>query len=246
MQQNATTSFGPIRKLRPDEIEIRVGQVLKNSKRASFLLYKNARVDMQILDELVGPLNWTREHKELKGIIYCGVGIRTDTSQPFVTKWDCGTQSNTDPEKGEASDSFKRACVNIGIGRELYTAPQIWLDLTEKEWNDGRPRVKFQVASIDYDDETGAIKSLVITDENLNTRFSWGDAKAAAASAPQEGAKGVETKTLKPGTASWKSLVETAKKKGYTRVQINDSIQRRGYYISKEDLSRLYVETDAA
>lgn len=111
------------RTLRADEIECRVGTI--NEKGFTLLLYKDARCDMNILDETVGNDNWQRDHKEVKGNLYGGVSIWDDTKKQWITKWDCGTESNTEKEKGESSDSFKRACVNWGIGRELYTAPVI-------------------------------------------------------------------------------------------------------------------------
>ena len=118
------------RDLRADEIEVRVQSVQKDGKGLVLLLYKNARCDMNILDETVGAENWQREHYECKGNLFCRVGIRVEheTEQSeWVWKSDCGVESNTESEKGEASDSFKRACFNWGIGRELYTAPFIWV-----------------------------------------------------------------------------------------------------------------------
>lgn len=113
------------RDLTADEIEVRVASV--SEKGVSLLLYKNARCDMNILDETVGSENWQRDHKELKGNIYCGIGIWDEKKQMWIWKWDCGAESYTEKEKGEASDSFKRAGFNVGIGRELYTSPFIWV-----------------------------------------------------------------------------------------------------------------------
>lgn len=118
------------RDLTKDDIEVRVQSVYSNG--LILLLYKNARVDMNILDETVGAANWQREHYECKGNLFCKVGIRTelkDNNNMFEWVWksDCGTESNTDKEKGESSDSFKRSCFCWGIGRELYTAPFIWI-----------------------------------------------------------------------------------------------------------------------
>lgn len=125
------------RDLRADEIECRVQSVKPNG--LVLLLYKDARVDMNILDETVGSENWQREHYECKGNLFCRVGIRCDhvkyreangdtgIAPDWVWKSDCGTESNTEAQKGEASDSFKRACFNWGIGRELYTAPFTWI-----------------------------------------------------------------------------------------------------------------------
>lgn len=122
------------RDLKAEEIDVRIGMCKENG--ASLLLYKDARCDMAILDETVGAENWDREHYECKGNLFCKVGINTnykkaDAFKDMTYKSDCGTESNTEKEKGEASDSFKRACVNWGIGRELYTAPFIWVNAKE-------------------------------------------------------------------------------------------------------------------
>ena len=125
------------RDLTADEIEIRVAKTSING--VAFLLYKNARCDMNILDETVGVDRWQRKHYECKGNLFCSVGIKFDE---WIWKDDCGTESYSEKEKGEASDSFKRACFNWGIGRELYSAPFIfikWGDVkkeTDKKGND--------------------------------------------------------------------------------------------------------------
>ena len=167
------------RKLKPEEITIRIGTVTASG--VSLLLYKDARVDMTILDETVGPMNWQREHYEVKGNLYCRVGIRTvmqDDNNGAISEWvwksDCGVESQTEKEKGESSDSFKRACVCWGIGRELYTAPFIWLALTKEfyESSGDRPKLTrkaqsqisgFKVSEIGYN-EKGEINQLVIVD----------------------------------------------------------------------------------
>ena len=130
------------RDLRADEIECRVQSVKANG--LVLLLYKDARVDMNILDETVGSENWQREHYECKGNLFCRVGIRTERKDEtggyagWVFKSDCGTESNTEAQKGEASDSFKRACFNWGIGRELYTSPFIWIPADKCDIKDGK------------------------------------------------------------------------------------------------------------
>ena len=125
-----------MRPLRADEIEARVGQVYE--KGVSLLLYKNARVDMAILDETYGEFGWQCDYKEIKGNMYCGIAVENIQTGEWVWKWDCGTESNTEKEKGEASDSFKRAGFRWGIGRELYTAPFIWLSVATKPKQSGR------------------------------------------------------------------------------------------------------------
>lgn len=229
-----------IRTLAASEIDCRVGMVSQRTKKVSILLYKNARVDMAILDELVGPENWQRDHKEIKGNLYCGVGI--NTAQGWVWKWDCGTESNTEKEKGEASDSFKRACVNWGIGRELYTAPAIWIECSDKEWNDGKPYVDFRVSHIAYKDRE--ISELEIVDKMGTLRYHYGLQKQApankgakkAVSAPaQEETKKPKIFCPEDYPVAWNSAVKRAKETGdITRLDIED----RGFIVTPENWER--------
>ena len=129
------------RDLTADDIDVRVQSVTQNG--VILLLYKDARCDMSILDETVGASNWQREHYECKGNLFCRVGInvnfdKPDASEKWVWKADCGTESNTEAQKGESSDSFKRACFNWGIGRELYTSPFIWVKAEHCKIVDGK------------------------------------------------------------------------------------------------------------
>ena len=156
-----------IRLLRSDEIECRVGTV--KDKGFSLLLYKDARVDMAILDETFGIGNWQRQHEVINDNLFCNVGVRFERENGFgewVWKQDVGTESYTEKEKGQASDSFKRACFNWGIGRELYTAPFIWINGDDKY-------TKFKVTEIAYNDNR-EINHLVIIDNKGNERYRLG------------------------------------------------------------------------
>ena len=151
------------RNLRADEIECRVGTI--NDKGFTLLLYKDARCDMNILDET--GVVWTRRHYECKGNLFCEVGIYDANLGQFVYRSDCGTESNTEKEKGEASDSFKRACVNWGIGRELYTSPFIYIKgnvVTSEKTGKSVPMFKsMKVVEIGYSDDGKRIARLVIS-----------------------------------------------------------------------------------
>ena len=114
-----------IRLLHYDEIECRIGTI--SEKGLSLLLYTDARAAMKILDETFGCLNWQRSHQMIGNSLYCTVSVWDNEKQQWISKSDVGTESYTEKEKGQASDSFKRACVSVGIGRELYTAPFIWV-----------------------------------------------------------------------------------------------------------------------
>jgi hypothetical protein len=166
------------RDLRADEIECRVQQV--KDKGLVLLLYKDARVDMNILDETVGSSNWQREHYECKGNLFCRVGIDVGTHEGKAERWvfksDCGTESNTEAQKGEASDSFKRACFNWGIGRELYTAPFTWIPADKCEIKQAGNSLKcfdkFVVEKIII--ENKQITALAIWNTTKNCRaFVW-------------------------------------------------------------------------
>ena len=114
-----------IRALRADEIECRIGTI--SEKGLSLLLYKDARADMRILDETFGCFGWKRTHQSIDGNLYCTVELWDSEKKEWISKQDVGTVSYTETEKGQASDSCKRACVTVGIGRELYSAPFIWV-----------------------------------------------------------------------------------------------------------------------
>lgn len=165
------------RELRADEIDVRIQSIKKNSKSvyAIFLLYKDARCDMNILDETVGPSRWKRSHDVINGNLFCNVSIYDEDIHEWITKQDVGTESNTEKEKGQASDSFKRACVNWGIGRELYTAPFIIVYLNEDEYDSSKTRytsnVKLMVKEIEYTDRK--ISKLILIDKNDIVRYMF-------------------------------------------------------------------------
>lgn len=141
------------RDLKAEEIDVRIATV--GEKGATLLLYKDARVDMDILDETVGAMNWQRKH--LRDNANCVIEIWDDTKKQWIAKEDTGTESFTEKEKGLASDSFKRAGFNWGIGRELYTSPFIFVkssDYTQVMKN-GKPTTydKFVVSNIEIEDK---------------------------------------------------------------------------------------------
>lgn len=155
------------RKLKANEIDCRIGTLAKDGSYCTLLLYKDARVDMALLDEFIGAMNWQRKHEFKDGKLYCSVGIYDEGKGQWIWKEDIGTESNTEAEKGQASDSFKRACFNWGIGRELYTAPFIYIEPLP---NEDLKKQKFFVRDIEYKDDT--ICDLVIVDKKGLVRYS--------------------------------------------------------------------------
>ena len=205
-----------IRLLSKEDIEVRVAQTLagNNKVRVNLLLYKNARVDMKIMDELFTPMGWKRTHKLIGDRLYCCVEVYNPETKEWICKEDVGVESNTEAEKGQASDSFKRACVNWGIGRELYTAPKITIELNENEYTkDQNSRIKvwayFSVKSIGYDSKTRTITSLEIQDKFGNVRFSMGGSVQQSQSEPSQAVKARRAaKAKSPAPAAYQPMSE--------------------------------------
>lgn len=158
------------RNLKANEIDCRIATIKTNG--LSLLLYKDARVDQNILDETVGPYNWRRDHSLINGNLFCTVSLYDSEKQEWVSKQDVGTESYTEKEKGQASDSFKRACFNWGIGRELYTAPFIWIPSDKCDIKEVNKKLvcydKFYVEDIVI--ENKVIVSLSIKNSSTNKR----------------------------------------------------------------------------
>lgn len=195
------------RLLRADEIDLRVGTVGK--KGASLLLYKDARCDMNVLDATVGEMNWQRRHTRDNN--NCIVSIWDEQKACWVEKEDVGTESNTEKAKGLASDSFKRACVCWGIGRELYTAPFIFIPCaTEAKTVNGKIAYSlvdryffdgWQVSDIAYDEDKRVITGLVICDKYGEVQYEYKNGKQKKKKEAAPGAKKQSTKTAAPAAA---------------------------------------------
>lgn len=171
--------------LKAQDVECRVQQITENQNGygAILLLYKDARVDMKILDQVYGEMNWQRKHTVINGQLFCSVLVWDESKKQWIEKQDVGTESATEAEKGRASDSFKRACFNVGIGRELYNAPFIYIKLDAGEVrknSKGKPTTytRFNVTEMEYSREKERFTKLVICDEKGRQRYSLGGSKA--------------------------------------------------------------------
>lgn len=210
MEQNRERNR--IRLLRADEIECRVGTV--SERGVTLLLYKDARADMRILDEAFGALNWQRRHEMIGGSLFCTVSVWDEGKGQWISKSDVGTESHTEKEKGQASDSFKRACVTLGIGRELYTAPSIWVSAGKtkiERRQDGRlySQDRFTVADISYNEESRTITGLVIVNRDGGRVYELKAGKAAAERPDARGAGDPAAPSAGDAAAIWKELERT-------------------------------------
>lgn len=216
------------RTLRPDEIECRVKQITNDY--LVILLYKNSRVDMDLLDETVGPMNWSRGH--CRENANCTVSIYDADKHEWVSKEDTGTESNTEAEKGLASDSFKRACVNWGIGRELYSAPRIYVksaDCNVGQGRNGKPVCKdsFSVSNVSYNDARKIDQLEIVNNRTSKVVFRFPGATPKQSDKPTPAPPPAIVKCTDCGKAItdvvWAGGSKTSAKK-----LVNSTIQRYG------------------
>lgn len=204
-----------VRLLNANEIECRVATV--SEKGVSLLLYKDARVDQKILDETYTPMGWKRTHQSIDGNLYCTVEIYDLDKQEWVAKQDVGVTSYSEKEKGQASDSFKRACFNWGVGRELYTAPFIWIPRNKVNIQEKGGKYvaydRFQVQYISYNDKR-EITALVIVNGEGKVVFEM----KTGLSMPQTGTE--------PGALSELQQKQLRDELERTGVEVTDVLQR--------------------
>ena len=170
-----------IRLLKKQEIECRVGTI--SQKGLSLLLYKNARADMKILDETFGAMNWQRTHRMIGDNLYCTVSVWDSEKSQWISKEDVGTESYTEKDKGRASDSFKRACFSLGVGRELYGSPFIWIPASKCSIQSRGDKYitydRFTVADITYNGDR-EITGLVILNQDGKCVYALQDKEKPA------------------------------------------------------------------
>ena len=224
-----------IRLLRADEIECRVSMVSENG--AALLLYKDARVDQNILDETFGIYGWKREHLFMGDALFCTVSIRDENGE-WVSKQDVGTPSLSEPVKGSASDAFKRACFNWGIGRELYTAPFIWVPAERVEIHREKERFvtrdRFRVEKIEYDERQN-ICGLQIVNQKRAVVYSYSQ-NAGSHSGQAEDKKPADTDRITP-------MQEKKLKKEMERTGVSEKQVCERYQVSNiKELSKLLGE----
>lgn len=180
------TKDGNKRLLKAEEIECRVGQQTKDKSKYSVLLYKTARTDMDILDEVFGVDNWQVDYSMIGQMLFCTISVWSDVRNCWIRKSSNGTESNMEAEKGQASDAYKRAGFMVGIGRELYSAPKIWLDSSISPYD-------LEVDQIEYD-ESDKICTLVLSAKG-KTVYQFRNGKGVAETKKVE-PQGVDHDTL--------------------------------------------------
>jgi len=183
-------TFNP---LTTQEIDFRI-QSITSKGYATILAYKDARVDMNKLDETFGVTGWQKDYKVINDNLFCGIGIYDKEKQQWIWKWDVGVESMTEKEKGEASDAFKRACFNLGIGRELYDYPFIQVQLNADEFvlDGAKAKQTYNLRLKDWkwvsEFKEKQLISLSATDNKGVQRFNWSiDSGTQKISQPTQG-----------------------------------------------------------
>ena len=196
-----------------DQVDFRIQSINKGGY-ATILAYKDARVDMNRLDDVFGVFGWQKKFELINGNLFCSVGIFDKDNNQWIWKSDVGTESFTEKEKGQASDAFKRACFNLGIGRELYDYPVISIKLNSNEWElkDGKVKQTWNLQLRDWTwlskFENGRLVYLSCVDNNNKERWSYPEKKVQ------------ETKRLpKPDQETVDKIAETIKSGAYTKEQ---------------------------
>lgn len=236
------------RLLKAEEIDVRVQSTKKTGKGVGciLLLYKDARVDMNILDETYGANNWQRTHEVINNNLFCNIDVWDSEKGCWVRKQDVGVESNTEKEKGQASDSFKRAGFNWGIGRELYSSPFIWVDLQEGEYTESNGKVtvsafvKFSVKSIDYTDRV--ITSLEIQDNKNTVRYALETKKP---SGQPNTPKNQNNSTMKPTEGKkldTNKIIELARKKNLSQEGLKAIMLREIKKDTFKDITEVQLE----
>lgn len=242
------------RLLTAGEIECRVAQAGKSGDRVwcSILIYKDARVDQRILDATVGPMNWKTEYSVIDGNLYCTVSIWDGEKKEWISKQNVGVESNTEKEKGQASDALKRACFTWGLGVELYTAPKIFINLQKdkKEYSEDagkiRCRAEFFVKEIGYDNDRN-INRLVIIDRDGAVRYDLnGGQQAAVPTKTQPSGKvnmftSTDGKVLYEGGNGWKRAAQRVANGETCEDGSSIAVMMQEYYnIPAEAMSRFF------
>jgi len=208
------------RALRAEEVECRVAQC--SEKGLSLLLYKTARVDMDLLDEVVGAENWQKDYKTVDGKLFCGIAVKCDGE--WIWKWDVGTPSNMEAEKGQVSDAMKRAGFCWNIGRELYTAPFIWVPADKcniRKGRNGKDQCydRFDVTEMEVSD--GAIVKLTIVNRSKNNIVVYGGGSVPYTQAP------VQAPAQEPGEAPQGDYTATLKRRMWEAIKRWSALHNR-------------------
>lgn len=146
IQQALTQPFAP------EDLEWRLQITNKEKTRGLAVPYVTNRAIQNRLDDVVGADHWYNKYKpwhrftvkvrsdrnasefEEREIIsqLCGIAIYFESCKEWITKWDGAEDTDIEQVKGGLSDSMKRAAVQWGIGRILYSMDPVWVNVEQK------------------------------------------------------------------------------------------------------------------
>ena len=227
------------RPLYANEIECRVGNVAKDGSGFFLLLYKNARVDQNILDETFGVWNWQCRYYQVKNTMVCSIGIYNEERKEWIWKDNGGDDdSQMEQVKSELSDSFKRASFCVGIGRELYYSPKIFV----KAENGNDKYQKYSVKEIKYDENKRITELVIINDKTKEIVFSYGKSGKVAQNGEKPQNKLIDTDDLLAISKKVVALDQEKQKKfseWLKNTYHTDKLETLTYYQGKQVLKAL-------
>lgn len=219
-----------MRLLKANEIECRVGQFTKNKDKYSVLLYKTARCDMAILDEVFGMNNWQVEYQMVGSQMFCTIKVWDSEKQQWISKQSNGTESNMEAEKGQASDALKRAGFMLGIGRELYTAPRIWISADINQYD-------LSVKEIEYSDNREINRLVIESDGQVVYEFP----KGKSYSKPKETKPEPKAEPKVEDSEEWRGFWNKLQELCPDRTRLNGYCKEQGLK-STADITRFRFE----
>lgn len=229
--------------LQPQDIEVRVGNKIKDTNNVALLLYQDSRCTARNLDKQFGQFGWQIDYKVVGEQIYGTLSIWDEDKQQWVSKSDTGDKSNISEDKGQSSDILKRCAVRWGFGTELYTAPKIVLP------NDGYGNTGYKVTDIKYNDNR-EITYLSIANRFGDNVFEWGGTSVVK---PVKLVKQLLTEETAPATDNLEKIVNSksnlnslkefcAEKKNDESVDNNQLLKFFNYYSKKDFKGVMNVE----
>ena len=136
----------------PEDLEWRLQQTFEDKMRGIAVPYVTNRAIQNRLDDVVGPENWynkyrpwirftvkVRDKEDYKKWVekevisqLCGISIYFPDRDRWICKCDGAEMTDIEAVKGGLSDSMKRAAVQWGIGRVLYSMDVVFVDIERK------------------------------------------------------------------------------------------------------------------
>lgn len=212
-----------------DDVKWRLQSGNVNSRWGRCVAYIDSRQVMDRLDEVVGPENWCDQYHKEGDKWLCGISLRINDE--WITKWDTGDESNTEGNKGQVSDSFKRAAVKWGIGRDLYAKDLVFVKVRPNKNN--KPEIYDENKKTVYD-----VTTFINSGQYKNVKNN----KQSQQNTAQQSQTGAQKK-FDPNLPQHMAMVEKGVQSGMSSQKIMDGITRK-YNLTFDDNAKQAVKNE--